>query len=392
MDWSRKFAAALVLIIIFACAIGYFSQEWVVNTNDEKPPAKQTFDYTQWLAFQSNVDKQFNTIPFRHEFINVFGAAQNALQRKYIEDPGKQTVVKLNNDYLTFIDERPADPQVIKNLLKFNRYLKNLGIPLLYVQAPYKINKYDPQLPAGVIEYGNQNADETLAALSKAGIDVLDLRTKINDSNLDHYSLFFKTDHHWLPEAGLWAFGQVGERLNKRYDFQIPKKYFDANNYEYRTYEDWFLGSIGKRMGVYYGGVDDFTIITPKFETNLTFHIPKFKVLREGSFEKTVFNFDKLEKDYFTANVYATYTGGDPPLNTIFNNQFPQGKSALLLRDSFACPFSPFLALGCSRLDVVDLRRFKSSLLNYIEKIQPDVVIIMYNAVMYSDMRVFTFE
>ena len=45
----------------------------------------------------------------------------------------------------------------------------------------------------------------------------------------------------------------------------------DIKNYEVNTYRNWFLGSIGKRVGIYYAGIDDIDLIYPKFDTLLSF-------------------------------------------------------------------------------------------------------------------------
>lgn len=44
-----------------------------------------------------------------------------------------------------------------------------------HVQTPNKINKYDNQLPAGVEDYANENADRLTEALTTDGYSVLDL-------------------------------------------------------------------------------------------------------------------------------------------------------------------------------------------------------------------------
>lgn len=61
----------------------------------------------------------------------------------------------------------------------------------------------------------------------------------MNDDNLDYYSI----DHHWTPKAGLWAFGKISETLNKDYDFDIDMNLANQDNYDVKTYKDWFLGS-----------------------------------------------------------------------------------------------------------------------------------------------------
>ena len=52
----------------------------------------------------------------------------------------------------------------------------------------------------------------------------------------------------------------------------------------------------------------------------------------------------------------------------------------VLLRDSFACAITPFLALSCSELTTIDLRYFQGDLLETIQGLEPDLVLTLYTA------------
>ena len=52
----------------------------------------------------------------------------------------------------------------------------------------------------------------------------------------------------------------------------------------------------------------------------------------------------------------------------------------VLLRDSFACALTPFLALSCSELTTIDLRYFEGDLLDTIAGLEPDIALTLYAA------------
>lgn len=52
----------------------------------------------------------------------------------------------------------------------------------------------------------------------------------------------------------------------------------------------------------------------------------------------------------------------------------------MLLRDSFACALTPFLALSCSELVTIDLRYFSGDLLDTVVKLEPDLVLSLMTA------------
>ena len=196
--------------------------------------------------------------------------------------------------------------------------------------------------------------------------------------------MFFKTDHHWKPQSGLWAAQEICKTLNSEFGFSIDTDILNLENFSTTVYENIFLGSQGKRVGKFYASVDDFPLVLPSFETDLTNYVLRENGLEQnlkGSFEETLIFKDHLEPvDYFEKSSYSAYTGGDFPLNIITNNKL-KNKRIVFLRDSFACVTTPFLSLAaCNELHTIDPRYYKGSIREYIEKLNPDIVITMYSS------------
>jgi len=128
-------------------------------------------------------------------------------------------------------------------------------------------------------------------------------------------------------------------------------------------------------------------VIIPKFATNLTVEQPIKQEIREGRFEDTVLYMENLKKDYYNNNTYATYGGGDFRLQIVKNNLNQDGPKIVVVRDSFACVVTPFLALHTSELHVCDVRDGdyyvgdKVNIEEYIKQVQPDYVIVLYTGV-----------
>lgn len=332
----------------------------------------------------------------RHFFIELNGGFQRLLGKRVIDDADPSNmVVRLNGGALNFALKGAALTDNSDNagrLADFSDMLRADGIPLLYVQAPEKDQKNNDGMPAGVPDYGNQHADRLLEVLRARGVETLDLRDAFAAAPEPYSFYFFKTDHHWKPEGAFLAFQQVSRRLEESYGFEIPSEITDESDYNKKIYPRWFLGSQGKRVGTLYAGVDDISLIFPKFDTHLTFEIPIHQISRTGSFLDTVIDYTQIDtKDYYNKNPYAMYTGGDFPLNVIRNDRNPEGKRVLLIRDSYSCAFAPFLALACKELDIVDLRYFSGSLSDYIQETKPDLVMVLYTAGTTTNSAVFRF-
>jgi len=320
-------------------------------------------------------------ILFKTKFIELNGLFNRILGKRVVDDVDKSyNVAKLNNGYLTFTNPKIDIKGYADKTIEFNKFLSEKNIPLLYIQAPYKISKSDPQLPTGFVNYTNENDDNLLSELSKANIKTLDFREEIVKDNLNHYDMFFKTDHHWTPESGFWAAKKVSNLLRDDYGFKINEDNYNLDNYNIKTYKNWFLGSQGRRVGVTYTGDDDIDMITPNFKTDFNFSVPTSNIERSGEFKDAMFSYDLInKKDYYNLNPYEAYIGGDYNLNLITNNDSPNNKKILLVRDSFSCVMTPFLAMSCKNLDTIDLRYYTASIKSYIDKNKPDIVILMYS-------------
>ena len=329
-------------------------------------------------------------------FINLYGLTQRVVGNRCVLDKSSiYKVVKLENGSLTYVEEQADDlPEKAARLSDFNNHLQTNGIPLLYVQLPFKINKDNKGLPPGIADYSNENADRMLAALSSRGVDTYDLRDEIVADKLDYPTLFFKTDHHWTPETGLWAAQKIAGKLNSGYGFNIDLPLLEKSRFQVIIYANTFLGSMGKRVGQYYAGTDDFSLILPQYETDMrcVYNRVNGKMFeRNGSFEDTWIFPENLKKDYFELNTYATYTGADYPLLEIANN-LTAGKKILVLRDSFSGVLVPFLSLAAGgELHAIDPRYYKGSITDYVGEFKPDLVLVLYNPGVLREMSFFTY-
>ena len=322
-----------------------------------------------------------------HLFIQLYGGVQRLSGRRVIQDMvAGNTVAKLSTGALNFVnlgtaEEPGAEVEVrAKATADFAAALKSQGIPYLYVAAPQKIQRGVQLLPQGLEESGNACCDAYLAGLDRLGVDYLDLRP-VFEGNGIYSNWFFNTDHHWKPEAAFFAWQYLAGQMDLRYGLETPSALTNPTNWDTQVLEDFFLGSQGKRVGSLYAGVDDFTIFTPKFETDLTYTNSDGSFTRSGPFSQSVCFPERVaERDWFNANPYTYYSGGDYGMAQMVNHKNPGGPKVVLLRESFSCTLAPFLALSCSQLTTIDLRYFQGDLMQTIQSLEPDLVLTLYTA------------
>lgn len=357
----------------------------------QDPGTLSTFLVSAESAANQDLDRS-------HTFIELYGGIQRLTGRRILVDMAdpEYTVVRLEDGTLAFQNltvepvEQADNADSVAALKEFVENTYNL--PFLYVQAPQKV--VPEELPAGMRNYGNENADQLLAELEQRGVDTFDLRPGISAAQAaTDQSFYFCTDHHWTPLAGFTAYQLLSGELNNRYDYTADARFTAPAQYDITTYEDWFLGSQGKRVGTQYAGLDSIDLWSPMFDTNFTYSAFGFFEDRNGTFDQTLLFPERLEpKDYYSGNPYTLYSGGDYPLGRMINHNNPDGPRVLLIRDSFSCAMAPFLALQCGELMTMDMRYFKDDLAGYIDWLRPDLVMVMYSTGSAKSGEMFPFK
>lgn len=90
---------------------------------------------------------------------------------------------------------------------------------------------------------------------------------------------------------------------------------------------------------------------------------------------KTLYDFSFLK----TADQYSVFTGGNQAVLEITGG-IKNGKTLLLIKDSFANSILPFLAEDYEKLVVVDLRQLNVSGDRLLEMFSPTDILILYNS------------
>lgn len=327
-------------------------------------------------------------IPKENAFISINGGWQRLLGAREVNER-----FRLDNGHLTYIIPEEDTDGIAANTVDFYNAVSELNIPFLYVNTPFKIDADDKQLPPSISDYSNENADKFLAKLYNNSVPVLDLRSAEKDEKLNHYDLFYMTDHHWKAETGFWAYNEIVDYLAKLDNsWGLDPMLKDISNYGSLTYSDISLGSAGRRVGPLYAGKDDISLIYPEFETALSFTVPDENIQKNGTYSETILFPERLtESDDFTVSRYTVYCGGDYSLLLTKNNSSADDlpvrsapKRLIVIKDSFSEVVIPFLSLGYDEVDYIDLRLFRDDLISYIESREPDLVMVIYNPGAYE--------
>lgn len=312
------------------------------------------------------------------EFVELYNRYNNTINWNIISKKEYNGVVELENGQLTVFKNKDNVSEKIKNLSELANFSEKNGAAFFYLSAPSKISRHDKTYDS--LDFSNANTDELLEGLRKNGVDYIDFRDNIDEEGLTADNVFFRTDHHWTPESGLWATRILAKYLNDNGMIQSDLSLLDAEKWDRDIYKNYFLGSRGKKTTLARTTPDDITIYHPKFDTRLHLEIPNKNIAADGNFDIT-YDMKRLEKvDYYNENPYAAYSWSDRPYTYIRNDDAINDTTILLIKNSFGNVVLPFLSLQAKNIFAIDPRVFTGSIHEFIKQKKPDIVIVLYSA------------
>lgn len=397
-----------IIAVLFLCFLLFFGVRTGMNVWDSingtekshQPQTEALGSNGQISGFnKESLEEISNTITLnlanRNQWINLNGIFQKGMGKT---GDLEKDWYRLENGMLMYSFRKSSPDELntyANNVVKLSRYVEKQGKNFLYVELPCKAQK-EGEYPAGVPEYGNQNADEILKVLDRKSVQRMDVRDIMEKEHIKSTECFFRTDQHWKPATALWAAGEISKKLSQvDSKWKDHPEYRNLNNYRKEHYSDLFLGAIGKKIGSAYAGMDDFDMLIPKFDNQFRYCMPKEKktVERTGNFKTAFIVPENLEKDPFRVNTYAAYCGGDHPRECVTNEKVKNNRHILLIRDSFSCALMPYLSLYTKNVTTLDLRHYKTeSLYDYIRNHpEIDTVIVAYNPSAITEIQ-YTFD
>ncbi len=288
------------------------------------------------------------------------------------------SVADLGDGRLTYIVDDFSEDDV-QSLIDFGKETEQQGRNFLLFCIPYKTTE-DDELKSGAFkDFSVEFEEKYKDMVEKAGLNVYSVSDAIKEQGLDKKKMFFKTDHHWLPQTALWANKLMCGYMNENFGFNIDTNIFSEENYDITYLKENWIGSQGKQVTEVYCDDEPFPVIVPKYDSDITAFVSIKDETLTGRIEDVLLDWSQFEEpNKYDRRNYDFYLYGNIALLQIHNNKLNDGRRVLLVKRSFADPMVPSLAAAVENLDVIDLRAFSGSLKDYINKTNPDTVILIY--------------
>ena len=275
-----------------------------------------------------------------------------------------------NHYLLEHYTEKEFDPQQIsKNLQALEKFVgktkQNADVHVMMV--PTKSWILREKLPAFAPHYKEQRFYDALQQkLEKE--DVLISVEPVLDAHKEE-EIYYRTDHHWTTLGAWYAYEQYTKAVGGDLQRAQGKKKF-------RCISKDFYGTTYAKIN-YARQADKTEIYEPADKLRVVYNMGEKKT-------KTLYDFSFLK----TADQYSVFTGGNQAVLEITGG-IKNGKTLLLIKDSFANSILPFLAEDYEKLVVVDLRQLNVSGDRLLEMFSPTDILILYNSAQFAQDKEF---
>ena len=191
-------------------------------------------------------------------------------------------------------------------------------------------------------------------------VEWIDVSTELNKHKTE--KIYYKTDHHWTTLGAFYAFQVAAPSLGIEGDL--------SGKYVSYAVSDSFNGMLASKSGVNLGEKEQIDIYVPTEEdTDLI-----VDYVDEGKRSTSLYDSSKLkEKDQYTV-----FLGGNSSLLDI-RTVSTSTKRLLLVKDSFANSFIPFLTPYYREIVVVDPRYYSGTINDLMDSYRISEVLFLYS-------------
>lgn len=357
------------LVISGLAGAGIFSQEktWSATEKRElqtrpKPKIKTIKKGSFQKKYERYLSDQF---PARDLWVQVQTDALRLLGKR--ESNG---VYFGKDDFLLErYDETDFDAERMKeNIGALKRFVRSAGTQaqVRVMMVPTKTWAMRDHLPAFAPTWDEQIFYDALyEAFDEDGHVLVPVERELVLRNTDDFQTYYRTDHHWTTRGAL-----IG--------YEAYLKSLPADDAKERVTEksglvhvrDGFLGTTYAKVHQA-GRADAIYLYEPEKELSVVYNLGERTT-------DSLYETEYLEEE----DKYSVFTGGNQAVIEISGGE-KNGKTLLVIKDSFANCMIPFLAEDFERVVVVDLRQLNVGCEALLEMFLPTDVLVLYNSAQF---------
>ncbi|WP_288221131.1 DHHW family protein [uncultured Clostridium sp.] len=327
----------------------------IENRNLQNKPKITSENYVE--KFNSYVSDQFFS---REKFISLKSRVDIILGKNKIND------VYIGKDNQLYEDFKIKSKDDLLNKVDvINEFKKqNNDLNVKFILAPTATSIINDKLPKDApvddeIEY-IKKVEENLID----DIEFIEVYDELKKYKSDY--IYYKTDHHWTTDGAYIAY----DAFCKSAGIEAKKK----EDFEQIVASNDFYGSLSSKIGLFGLNKDELKLYIPN---NLNVIV---NYVTEQKKETSLFSSKKLE----SKDKYQVFLDGNYPLIEIENDKNVD-KKILIIKDSYANNFVPFLSENYGKIYLIDLRYYTDSLRDFIKNNNIEEVLLLYNVNTFNE-------
>ena len=364
----------VITVVVFLGLIGFFTVAGILNPDRvfsanenrylaQKPKwtTERFFDGEFATDYENYITDQFI---WRDTWIRVKTISEISIGKKDVNG-----VYLCRDDYLietqTEIDEEKAYSNADRMISFLNGKVEQMGenhVAMMIV--PTAVATLSDKLPKHAQTFDqNQYIDYMSEGFSGIFVDVRDSF----DVHKDDY-IYYKTDHHWTTKGAFLAYDEWADRMGYTA--------FSEEAFDIVQVSGDFLGTVYSKLN-YARSADRMYLYKIKQDIRYDVDIDLGAKKMTGLYEES----HLAEKDK-----YSVFLDGNHSIVTIDTTGGKRdGDTLLIIKDSYAHCFIPFVANHYDRTVVVDMRYLKMPMNQVIEKYGITDILVLYNAIHFAE-------
>lgn len=246
-----------------------------------------------------------------------------------------------------YLMERYLKPKntekIISKLNQFYRDLNYVNMSLMLV--PTSVVVYADKLPRNAVTYSQ--VDEMKKYYNSIIFDTIDVTSTLIDKNND-YQMYYKLDHHWTSYGAYYSYVEYCKHNEIEHSSIL--------DFDIQEVSSTFHGTLYSKTNLYDLNSDSIYLFVPK-KNNYSVNYVFSDKITDTLYVKEYLN----QKDQ-----YSLFLDNNHPLIVVTNLDQSNGKEIVVIKDSYANSFIPFLIQHYEKVHVIDPRFYKDSIQEYI--------------------------
>ncbi|OMF36940.1 hypothetical protein BK133_08485 [Paenibacillus sp. FSL H8-0548] len=283
-------------------------------------------------------------------------------------------IYKGSDGYLFEKFNEPSSAELLEYTAAVKKYaLNHPDANVTFMLAPTSIGLYPERLPWLAEAYPQTNVNSLIADQVQGSLSFINGFDFLRPAASGSKPIYYKTDHHWTTYGAYLAYAAYAKNMG-----WTPAVETD---FDIKTVTDSFLGSYHTRSQFSGLDADAIQAYLPKNSFATEMYVADTDQTLSSMYDPSYLA-KKDKYSYFLGGVHALLT-----LKTELTPGTADLDKLLVIKDSYAHSFLPFLTQHVEQIHVIDIRYYNGSISDYMAENGIKDVLLLFNTTTFITER-----